>query len=132
MNKNHNQPREFDAVLGGENPVPSTAVVLGGIEGVKRQLQSDISNVQIKALSDALNYGEPGLDVVIQALYSDSFQSKSFAGRLLKKLESEKAKQALLEYNHHLYFTRLDDWKVEEFNPQVGITNPNITAFALD
>lgn len=126
------QPREFDAVLGGKNPAPSTSAVLGGIEGVKRRLQSDISNVQTKALTDALKYGEPGLDVVIQALYSDSFQNKSFAGRLLKYSGSEKAKQALLEYNPYLYLTKIDDWEVEEFNSQVGITNPNITGFALN
>ncbi|MEM7715182.1 MAG: hypothetical protein AAF349_16655 [Cyanobacteria bacterium P01_A01_bin.68] len=64
MNSNQNQPREFYAVLGGENTAPSTAVVLGGIEGVKRRLESDISKVQNKALTDDLNYGEPGLDVV--------------------------------------------------------------------
>jgi len=96
------QPRKFDVVLGGKNPAPVTGVVLGGIEGVKRRLQSDISKVQTKALTDALNYGKPGLDVVIQALNSNSFQNKSFAGRLLKKLESDKAKQALLEYNPYL------------------------------
>ncbi|MEO0841370.1 MAG: hypothetical protein AAF063_20990 [Cyanobacteria bacterium J06643_5] len=57
MNSNQNQPREFDVVLGGENPAPVTGVVLGGIEGVKRRLESEIVDVRIKALNDALKYG---------------------------------------------------------------------------
>ncbi|BAY82612.1 leucine rich repeat variant [Calothrix parasitica NIES-267] len=126
------QPREYDAVLGGQNPAPVTGVVLGGIEGVKRRLESDILDVQVKALTDALKYGELGLDLVIQALYSDSFPDKSTVGKVLKYSDSKKAKQALLEYNPYLYFTRLDDWEVEEFNSKVGITNSHITAFALD
>jgi hypothetical protein len=33
MTNNQNQPREFDAVLGGDNPI-ITDVVLGGIKGI--------------------------------------------------------------------------------------------------
>lgn len=32
MNKNPNQPKKFDAVLGGQDPPPVTGVVLGGLE----------------------------------------------------------------------------------------------------
>ena len=102
-----NQPREFDAALGGKNPPPVTGVVLGGIEGVKRRLESEIVDVRIKALNDALNYGDEGLDLVIQALENDSLQVKSFASRLLKKSGGEKGKQALLEFDPYLYFTKL-------------------------
>ncbi len=41
-----NQPREFDAVLGGGNQAPVDGVVLGGIEGVKRRWES--ANIQQK------------------------------------------------------------------------------------
>ncbi|MEM6753074.1 MAG: hypothetical protein AAF630_08915 [Cyanobacteria bacterium P01_C01_bin.38] len=118
------QPREFDAVLGGNTPPPVTGVVLGGIEGVKRRLESEIVDVRIKALSDSLKYGEAGLDLVIEALEDDSLQVKGFASRLLKEWGGEKGKQALLEFDPYLYFTKLDDWEVEEFNPEVGIVNP--------
>ncbi|MEM7714275.1 MAG: hypothetical protein AAF349_11995 [Cyanobacteria bacterium P01_A01_bin.68] len=127
-----NQPREFDAVLGGNTPPPVTGVVLGGIEGVKRRLESESFNVRLQALSDALNYQEAGLNLVIQALGEFSLQEKNSAARLLKRRGDEKGKQALLEFDPYLYFTKLDDWEVEEFNPEVGITNPNITAFAID
>ncbi len=126
------QPREFDVVLGGKNPAPVTGAVLGGIEGVKRRLLSEIVDVRIKALSDGLNYGEAGLNLVIEALEDDSLQVKGFASRLLKERGGEKGKQALLEFDPYLYFTKLEDWEVEEFDSEVGITNLDTTGYALD
>ncbi|WP_414621286.1 hypothetical protein [Calothrix sp. CCY 0018] len=126
------QPREFDAVLDGNNPAPITGAVLGGIEGVKRRLESEIVDVRVKALSDGLIYGEAGLDLVIEALEDDSLQVKSFATKLLKELGGEKGKQALLEFDPYLYFTKLEDWEVEEFNPEVGIINPENKAYVVN
>ena len=126
------QPREFDAVLGGNTPPPVTGVVLGGIEGVKRRLESEIVDVRVKALSDALNYGEAGLDLVIQALEDDSLQVKGFASRLLKERGGEKGKRALLEFDPYLYFTKLDDWEAEKYNPEVGIVNPENKAYVVN
>ncbi|MEL6459182.1 MAG: hypothetical protein AAFX46_18070 [Cyanobacteria bacterium J06636_27] len=57
----------YDAVLGGENPPLPDSVVLGGIEGVKRRFASKVVEVRIAALRDALNYGDAGLDLVIEA-----------------------------------------------------------------
>jgi hypothetical protein len=54
MPENPNQPRKDDAVLGGDSP-PPTAVVLGGLEGVKRSLASSVEAQRILALNDALN-----------------------------------------------------------------------------
>ena len=39
---NPNQPKEYDAVLGGQNLPPAGSAILGGIEGVKRRLTSVI------------------------------------------------------------------------------------------
>ncbi|AFY57543.1 hypothetical protein Riv7116_5146 [Rivularia sp. PCC 7116] len=132
MNSNQNQPREFDVVLGGNNAPPVTGAVLGGIEGVKRRLESEIVDVRIKALSDALNYQEAGLNLVIEALEDDSLQVKGFASRLLKKFGGEKGKQALLEFDPYLYFTKLEDWEVEEFDYEVGIVNPEGKAYVVN
>lgn len=41
MNDNFEQPQEYDAVLGRQNPPINTAV-LGGIAGVKSRLASSI------------------------------------------------------------------------------------------
>lgn len=132
MTNNQNQPKQYDAVLGGNSPPPIHGAVLGGIEGVKKRLASSDVDVQISALNDALNYGDEGLDLVIQALENDSLQVKSFASRLLKESGGEKGKQALLEFDPYLYFTKLDDWEVEEFNPEVGIVNPKNKAYVVN
>ena len=126
------QPREFDAVLGGNNPPPVTGVVLGGIEGVKRRLQSEIVDVRVKALWDALNYQEAGLNLVIQALEDSSKQVKNFASRLLKDLGGEKGKEALLEFEPNLYFTKIDNWEAETYNYEIGVKNPENKAYIVN
>ena len=94
MPENPNQPREYDAVLGGQNP-PTYAAVLGGIQGIKKRLSSPILEVRINALSDALNYGEKGLDLVLQALQNESIPIKIAAYSLLKNRQEAKVKQQL-------------------------------------
>lgn len=120
MNSNQNQPREFDVVLGGKNPAPVTDAVLGGIEGVKRRLESEIVDVQIKALNDALNYGDEGLDLVIEALKNDCLQIKRFASRLLKEFGNKKGKEALLGFDSNLYFTKIDNWSFQEIDSHLS------------
>ena len=67
------QPKAYDAVLGGQSP-PSegAAEVLGGIEGAKLRLSNSNAQVRITALHQALNYGEAGLDLVLKALEDKS------------------------------------------------------------
>ena len=84
MTENPNQPREYDAVKGGESPVPLGAAVLGGIPGVKSRLASPIVEVRIAALSEAIKYGEAGLDLIIGALQDESIKLKFAAYSLLK------------------------------------------------
>ncbi len=84
MSENENQPREFDAVLGGQ-ALPPPSLVLGGLEGVKRRLTSSVIEVQVAALSDALSYGEAGLELVIQALPNSSQQLQRVASLLLRE-----------------------------------------------
>ncbi|UNU23926.1 formylglycine-generating enzyme family protein [Microcoleus vaginatus] len=84
MTENQNQPREYDAVKGGESQVPLGAAVLGGISGVKSRLASPIVEVKIAALSEALKYGDAGLDLIIGALQNESMQVKLAAYSLLK------------------------------------------------
>ena len=72
MTNNQNQPNQYDVVLGGNNAPPVTGAVLGGIEGVKNRLASSNIEAQIEALNDALNYGDVGLDLVVDALKNKS------------------------------------------------------------
>ncbi|MDP8966494.1 MAG: WD40 repeat domain-containing protein [Cyanobacteriota bacterium] len=98
MAKKSNQPREYDAVLGGQVPLPVDSAILGDIEGVKRRLASAVEEQQITALNEALKYGEAGLDLVILALQDKSLRVEGAAYRLLRKRGEPRVKQALREY----------------------------------
>lgn len=65
-------PREYDAVLGGQVLVPEGAAVLGGLPGVRRRLASPHLASQIGAMSEACKYGEPGFDLMVQFLKDKS------------------------------------------------------------
>jgi formylglycine-generating enzyme required for sulfatase activity len=98
MTENQTQPREYDAVKGGKSQVPLGAAVLGGIPGVKNRLASPIVEVKIAALSEALKYGEAGLDLIIGALQDESMQVKFAAYSLLKDRDELNIKEQLDKY----------------------------------
>jgi len=98
MSNHQNEPREYDAVLGGQNLIPVNAAILGGISGVKSRLASPAVEVRIATLSEAPKYGEAGLDLIIQALHDESMQVKFAAYSLLKDRNEEKIQQHLRNY----------------------------------
>jgi len=91
-------PRADDAVLGGEAPPLVGGVVLGGIEGVKRRLVTAAVEQRLAALYDAIDYGEAGLDLMLQALQNTSPKVQSAAYFLLKDSDSPKVKHYLSNY----------------------------------
>lgn len=91
--------REYDAVLGAQQLQPPIhGAVLGGIENVKNVSASDDSSVKIAALSNALKYGEPGLDLVIKALKDKSDDVRRKSLMLLCGRPENKVQQALRAY----------------------------------
>ncbi len=97
-NNNPNQPKEYDAVLGGDAPPLVDGVVLGGIEGVKMRLASTAVEQRVTALSEALKYGEAGLDLVIQGLRDQSKQMQYTAYSLLEERQEARIKKLLRNY----------------------------------
>jgi len=93
------QPREYDAVLGGNSQILEGAAVLGGIEGLKVRLKNPEPQVRIAALKQAVNYGEQGLDLVIQSLEDESLEVQMQAYDLLHSLTELKVKKSLLNFN---------------------------------
>ena len=96
------QPRPDDAVLGGAPVDLSSAAILGGIEGVKLSLQSGNESARLTALPKALNYGEAGLDLVINALEDPDLKLKAY--QLLRKRTEPQASQALKGFNPYPLF----------------------------
>lgn len=80
----HQQPQNSDAVLGSQTQIANGSVILGGIEGVKAQLNSDRIHVIILALKDAINYGDAGLHLVLQYLDDSESQIVDAVYELLK------------------------------------------------
>ncbi|WP_413201250.1 STM4015 family protein [Nostoc piscinale] len=142
MTNNQNQPQDYDAVLGGQSPPPIDGVVLGGIEGIKRCLSNPVVNVRIAALSEALKYGDAGLDLVRQALQDESKLVRRFAYRLLKQRVEPQIIQALqaykpwnLEERFEKYqesdITQFANRQVVDFEKNIGIVEPVNKAYAL-
>jgi formylglycine-generating enzyme required for sulfatase activity len=96
---NPQQPREYDAVLGGNSPSLEGAAVLGGIEGVKLRLKNPDAKVRIAALEQAVNYGEQGLDLVIAGLNNESIEVQIQTYHILNSRIEPKAKQAAFNFN---------------------------------
>jgi formylglycine-generating enzyme required for sulfatase activity len=96
---NPQQPREYDAVLGGNSPSLEGAAVLGGIEGVKLRLQNPEPQLRIAALNQALNYGEQGLDLVIAGLKDKSWDIQNAAYLILNSRTEPRIKQLLQKPN---------------------------------
>lgn len=142
MTNESNQPKKNDAVLGGQSPPPVQGAILGGIEGVKRRLSSSILEARVAALGEAINYGEEGLYLVVQALDDKFRQVRHAAARLLQERVEPQAKLALQHYKFWSGFEKLDglpndyattfaNRKVIEFDPKTGITDTVGTAYAL-
>lgn len=108
MSNNLNNPRDYDAVLGGQSPAPSHAAVLGGIEGVKLRLSSQVIEHRMSALSKALKYGEGGLKLVLQALDDNCEEIHKYAYKLLKSKNELEIKAAFDKYLQQSYSLRFD------------------------
>lgn len=107
MLNNVNNPRKYDAILGSQNSL-SVNVVLGGIQGVKQRLSSQVIESRISALSEALNYDKEGLELVIQALNDSYEQVHITAYNLLKDRKELEVKIALDKYVQQCHYIRFD------------------------
>ncbi|MDY6806624.1 MAG: formylglycine-generating enzyme family protein [Cyanobacteriota bacterium] len=103
MTEKQNQPREYDAALGGKNPPPVNAAVLGGIESVKRRLAATDELVRAGAVGDAMKYGEAGLDLAIASLKDKSPLVRRAVLNLLQEKLSHPKVKTLLANNQSIY-----------------------------
>ncbi len=72
-------------------------------------MNNDDYQVRITALEDALKYGYKGIDLIIEALYSNDSKIHNQATNLLRQA-GEKGKQELLDYDPWLWFTTFKCW----------------------
>ena len=93
MSENTNKPQEDDAVLGGNSPAYSGAV-LGGVGGVKWRLENGKFELKLLAVSEAVKYGNAGLEVVMQGLRKEP----GAVYQLLWQQTASDIKQAFYDY----------------------------------
>jgi hypothetical protein len=125
-------PNNTDAILGGQNPPPVNAVVLGGLAGVKQRLENGSIDQRLQALNDAVQYGDKAIELVIQALTDESPEVQVLTSKLLRYSfglagEEELYKYALDIESHYDPFNqpqKLYDYKT-------GITAPEDTTYVV-
>ncbi len=98
MPDNSNQPREYDAVLGGQSQIPIAAAVLGGIAGVKQRLNSPSIEPRIAAVKDAPKYGDAGLNLAIEALIDPAPEVQRVAYLILRQRTEPLVREALKQF----------------------------------
>ncbi|MCC3405301.1 MAG: WD40 repeat domain-containing protein [Microcoleus sp. PH2017_10_PVI_O_A] len=111
------QPKPGDAVLGGNNPPPIGAAVLGGIEGVKHRCANPDFQVRIAGLQEAVKHGEPAMELLLHGLKDEVSEVGLVAYSLLQELLKENVEPELkmaLEiyepYPHkHIHTMKLND-----------------------
>lgn len=98
MADNSNQPREYDAVLGGQSQIPIAGAVLGGIAGVKQRFNSPSIESRIAAVKDAPKYGGAGLNLAIEALLDPAAEVQRVAYLILRSRTEPLVRQALKDF----------------------------------
>jgi WD40 repeat protein len=95
------QPKPGDAVLGGNNPPPINAAVLGGIEGAKQRCASTDFQARIAGLREAVKYGEAGIELLLHGLKDEVSEVAWVAYSLLLENAEPELKRALEIYNFY-------------------------------
>jgi WD40 repeat protein len=93
------QPKPGDAVLGGQNPPPINAAVLGGIEGTKQRCASPDVQARIAGLREAVKYGEQGIELLLHGLKDEVSEVGWVAYSLLLENVEPELKRALEIYS---------------------------------
>lgn len=95
MPENSHQPREYDAVLGGQTPPPVDGVVLGGLEGIRKRFTDSDTAQKIEALATLINYQDEGIELLIEALSDSVLAVRATAAESLQKTDNERARLAI-------------------------------------
>jgi hypothetical protein len=127
-------PNQSDLVLGGQNPPPLDAAILGGLAGAKQRLNSQSISERLQGLSSVVHYGENGIDLAIRALNDDDISVQSLASKLLRYQFGAAGEDALYKhasytierhYDPFIQINRANDPKIGRvYEPTTGIKDP--------
>jgi hypothetical protein len=145
MTHSNSDPRDSDAVLGGDNPAPRQGAILGGIEGIQQKLSHPDLSIRLEALTQAWSYGNAGRVCLEQALGDRSKTVRRRARWLLRQPEASGTfslpPQSLWNLTERLagypgysgeHVTRFADRTVQEGTaPGDALQNPSQVAYAF-
>lgn len=111
MNDEQKQPKEYDLVLGGNNPPPTDGSVLGGIKGLKLQFgNANSEEKKIAILQKALSYGEAEENWLFDIVATEKNKIQWLAAVLLSNTKNEVYKELLLEYFAEFIPNNIEKW----------------------
>ena len=125
-------PRESDLVLGGKNPPPTNAAILGGLAGVKQRLKSESIAERLWALNNSIQYGSSAIYLALHSLTDDSRKVRRLAKKILRNRLGEAGKEEFLDRATMSYFATLNDWQQEIYNPELGMIDSENTAYIVE
>jgi hypothetical protein len=129
-------PHNTDAILGGQNPPPVNAAILGGLAGVKQRLDSESIVEKIQALNDAVQYGERAIDLALQALTDESYEIQYLASKLLRYRFGTAGEEALwkdepskIHIHYNPFYQPRSSQKI--YDDKVGLVNPEDITYVV-
>jgi hypothetical protein len=134
-------PQETDAILGGKSPSPNQGAILGGIGGIRQNLQNPDSSIRLSALDLAWQHGEAGRSCLEQALNDRSKLVRRRARWLLRQPDPGTGKVLAPQPQWNLrdrfsggnysYETSFANLEVQEFQAEQALADPQQFAIAV-
>jgi hypothetical protein len=129
-------PHESDLVLGGQNPPPVDAAILGGLAGVKQRLESESIAERLQALNNAVAYGDDGIDLALRSLNDEAIEVQKLAEKLLRYHFGSTGEKALSEnissFKIDRYYHPMRALNQIRYNHKYGITGQEDTTYIVD
>jgi hypothetical protein len=118
-------PHESDAVLGGQNPPSINAAVLGGFAGIQAMSKSQSAIVKMQALTNAIEYGDRGIDLAFNLLKDTDYRVYQLARKLIKPRIEKQANEELSKISN------LFPWELKKYDPKKRIKDTSRNAYAV-
>jgi hypothetical protein len=118
-------PQESDAVLGGFCPPPKTAVVLGGFAGIQAMSKSQSATVRMQALTNAIEYGDRGIDLAFELLKDSDIDVCQLARKLIDPIIKDRANEESRK------ILNLFPWKFIAYDRKKGIKDTRNNAYVV-
>lgn len=142
MEPSNVNPKNTDAILGGETPSPNQGAILGGIEGIRQTLQNPDAAIRLTGLDLAWQYGDSGRSCLEEALNDRSKlvrrrarwllrQPDPGTGKILAPQPQWNLRERLQISGNTEHVTRFANRDVREFQPEQVLADPQQFAIAL-